>query len=183
WAAFKLSRYLMQFTGEVRYGDWAERILYNGIGAALPVTAEGKNFYYSDYRVDGGLKVYNWEAWTCCSGTYIQAVTDYHNIIYFKDAASLYVNLFVPSEVTWTRPDGEVKLIQETNYPEADTTTLTLETKRPATFALKFRVPNWGHDVSLKVNGAIDSVECKPGTWASLEREWTSGDRVEIKIP
>jgi len=36
-------------------------------------------------------------------GTYIQAVTDYHNIIYFKDASSLYVNLFLPSEVIWTR--------------------------------------------------------------------------------
>ncbi len=183
WAAFKLTRYLMQFTGEARYGDWTERILYNGIGAALPVTAEGKNFYYSDYRVDGGLKVYNWEMWTCCSGTYIQAVTDYHNIIYFKDASSLYVNLFVPSEVTWARADGDVKLTQETNYPEAETSALTLELKRPATFALKFRVPAWGHDVSAKVNGATANVECKAGTWASIEREWNSGDHVEIKIP
>jgi DUF1680 family protein len=183
WAVFKLSRYLMQFTGEARYGDWMERIFYNGIGAALPVTAEGKNFYYSDYRVDGGLKVYNWEMWTCCSGTYIQAVADYHNLIYFKDAANLYVNLFVPSEVTWTRPDGDVKLTQETNYPEAETSTLTLELKRPATFGIKFRVPAWARDVSVKVNGATASVEHASGTWASIEREWKSGDRVEIRIP
>jgi DUF1680 family protein len=183
WAAFKLSRYLMQFTGEARYGDWTERILYNGIGAALPVTAEGKNFYYSDYRVDGGLKVYNWEAWTCCSGTYIQAVTDYHNIIYFKDASSLYVNLFVPSEVTWTRADGDVKLTQETNYPEAETSMLTLELKHPAKFGLKFRIPAWSRDVSLEVNGATANMECQPGTWASIGREWNSGDRVEIRIP
>ena len=86
WAAFKLSRYLIAFTGEARYGDWAERILYNGIGAALPVTAEGKTFYYSDYRLAGGMKVYYWDALPCCSGTYIQAVADYHNIIYYKDA-------------------------------------------------------------------------------------------------
>ena len=183
WAAFKLSRYLMQFTGESRYGDWTERIFYNGIGAALPVTSEGKNFYYSDYRVDGGLKVYNWEAWTCCSGTYIQAVTDYHNIIYFKDASSLYVNLFVPSEVTWTRTNGGVKLTQETNYPEAETSTLTLELKQPAKFALKFRVPAWAREVSLKVNGAAANAECKPNTWAGIAREWNSGDRVEIRIP
>ena len=183
WAAFKLTRYLMQFTGEARYGDWTERIFYNGIGAALPVTAEGKNFYYSDYRVDGGLKVYNWEAWTCCSGTYIQAVADYHNIIYYKDALSLYVNLFVPSEVIWTRTDGEVKLTQETNYPEAETSALTLKLQRPAKFGLKFRVPAWVNDMSIKVNGANASVECKPGAWASMEREWNSGDRVEIKIP
>ena len=36
WAGFKLARYLMLFTGEARYGDWIERLFYNGAGAALP---------------------------------------------------------------------------------------------------------------------------------------------------
>jgi DUF1680 family protein len=115
WAAFKLSRYLLQFTGMAGYGDWAERLLYNGIGAALPVTKEGKTFYYSDYRMAGGMKVHYWDAWPCCAGTYIQCMADYHNIIYYKDAASLYVNLFMPSQVIWKRAEGEVKLTQETN--------------------------------------------------------------------
>jgi DUF1680 family protein len=129
------------------------------------------------------MKVYNWEAWTCCSGTYLQAVVDYHNLIYFKDASGVYVNLFVPSEMTWTRVGGDVKLTQETNYPEAETSTLTLELERPAAFALKFRVPAWARDVSVKVNGAATGVECKSGTWANIERQWKTGDRVEIRIP
>ena len=66
----------MQFTGEARYGDWIERLLYNAIGAALPVTERGSNFYYSDYRVGGGMKVYNWDTYTCLSGTYIQNLAD-----------------------------------------------------------------------------------------------------------
>src|SRR5579863_5552203 len=53
WAGFKLSRYLMQFTGEARYGDWIENLVYNGIGAALPMAAQGRTFYYSDYRFGG----------------------------------------------------------------------------------------------------------------------------------
>ncbi len=183
WAAFKLSRYLMQFTGEARYGDWTERIFYNGIGAALPVTAEGNNFYYSDYRVDGGMKVYNWEAWTCCSGSYVQAVADYHNLIYFKDSAGLYVNLYVPSDVTWTRPDGEVKLEQQTSYPVTDSSTFTLNLARDTKFALKLRIPSWTRDTSLKVNGVPVGAACQPGTWAVLERTWKSGDTVEIRIP
>ncbi len=183
WAVFKMGRYLMQFTGESRYGDWIERILYNGIGAALPVTAEGKNFYYSDYRVDGGMKVYNWEAWTCCSGSYIQAVADYHNVIYFKDAASLYVNLYLPSDVTWSRAGGDVKLVQSTSYPEADTSTLKLELKQSATFPLKFRIPAWTRDAAIKVNGEAATVDCKLGTWAVVERNWKNGDTVEIRIP
>ncbi|HTU34425.1 MAG TPA: beta-L-arabinofuranosidase domain-containing protein [Candidatus Acidoferrum sp.] len=184
WAAFKLTRYLLSFTGDARYGDWAERILYNGIGAALPVTPEGKTFYYSDYRVGGGMKVYYWDAWPCCSGTYIQAVADYHNIIYYKDGdGSLYVNLFVPSEVTWNRAEGAVKLVQETGYPESETTTLKLELERSVKFPLKFRVPAWTQGASAKVNGSPVDIACAPGTWATIDRSWNSGDQVELRIP
>ena len=31
----------MQFTGDARYGDWIERLFYNGVGAALPLQAPG----------------------------------------------------------------------------------------------------------------------------------------------
>ncbi|MGA3244419.1 MAG: beta-L-arabinofuranosidase domain-containing protein [Bacteroidota bacterium] len=183
WAGFKLSRYLMQFTGEARFGDWIERLLYNGIGAALPITGAGKNFYYSDYRLAGGMKVYNWENYTCCSGTYIQNVVDYHNLIYFKSETALFVNLYVPSEVFWAHSDGEVKLVQETNYPEADTVSIKLEMKRKMKFTLNFRVPGWSSGMSISVNGIPSKDACAKGTWASIEREWTSGDRVQIVIP
>src|SRR5579883_994437 len=101
WAAFKLSRYLMSFTGEARFGDWIETLLYNGIGAALPTQPDGKTYYYGDYRLSSGLKQFYWHEWPCCSGTYLQTVADYHNVIYFRESQGLYVNLFVPSEATW----------------------------------------------------------------------------------
>lgn len=183
WAGFKLSRYLMQFTGEARYGDWIERLFYNGVGASLPLRPGGRNFYYSDYRISGAMKVDYWENFTCCSGTYIQNMADYHNLIYYKDPSSLYINLYTPSEVTWSRPEGEIKLAQQTGYPETETSVLTIETKQPAEFALKLRVPAWSHDMSLKVNGADAGVPCKPGDWAAISRIWKSGDRVEIRIP
>ncbi len=179
WAGFKLSRYLMQFTGDAHYGDWIERLLYNGCGAAVPLRPGGRNFYYSDYRIGGRLKVDYWENFTCCSGTYIQNMADYHNLIYYKDAAALYVNLYVPSEVTW----GDIKVTQETSYPETETASLTIHTARTAKFALKLRVPAWSRDMSLIVNGKAAGVPCRPGEWASIEREWTMGDRVGVTIP
>ncbi|MFH1942770.1 MAG: beta-L-arabinofuranosidase domain-containing protein [bacterium] len=183
WAGFKLSRYLMQFTGEARYGDWIERLLNNGAGAALPITTGGKHTYYSDYRISGGMRVYNWDPYTCCSGTYIQDVVEYHNLIYFKDAEALYVNLYLPSEVIWDRPEGGVKVVQETRYPEDDTTTLTFSLKKRTKFSLKFRVPGWARDVSVKINNIPMDVPCTPGTWAEINRTWNSGDRVDIRIP
>jgi hypothetical protein len=183
WAGFKLAKYLMKFTGEARYGDWIERLVYNGIGAALPITGNGKHFYYADYRVAGGVKYYARSTYTCCSGTYIQAVTDYHDLIYFKDADSLYVNLYLPSEVKWSHSGGDVKLVQETTYPEAETSTLTVSAASPAKFALKFRVPGWSNGMTIKVNGGDAGAEIKPGTWAVVNRQWQSGDKIEVRIP
>jgi len=183
WAGFKLSRYLTQFTGEARYGDWIERLFYNGVGAALPLSGRGRNFYYADYRVGGGMKVYNWDTFTCCSGTYIQNTADYHNLAYYRDDSSLYVSLYLPSEVSWNRTAGSVRVTQETQYPEADTSLLTVHLASPAQFAMKFRVPAWTKGMSVKINGAAANVTCTPGSWAVVDRTWRDGDRVELTIP
>lgn len=183
WAVYKLSRYLQRFTGEARYGDWAERMLYNGAGAALPVTTGGKNFYYADYRVGGGMKVYNFDLWTCCSGTYIQDVADYHNLGYYKDAQGIYVNMYIPSELTWTGPKGKVVFTQTTKYPDAETSTIAIKTAQPASFAIRFRIPEWTKGAVVSVNGTPAHVASTPGTWATVQREWKDGDSVEITIP
>jgi DUF1680 family protein len=183
WAGFKLAKYLIQFTGQARYGDWIEKLLYNGIGPALPMTGRGRTFYYSNYLLGSATKTYYGSAFPCCSGTYFQDVTEYHNLIYFKDANSLCVNLYVPSEVVWKTGGAEVKVVQKTNYPEEDTASLKLELDRPAEFALKFRVPGWSRGVSVKVNGSPQDTPATPGTWAVLSRRWQSGDQVEIRIP
>ncbi len=183
WAGFKLARYLMRFTGEARYGDWIERLFYNGVGAALPITENGRNFYYSDYRSTGGMKVYRYDNYTCCSGTYFQCMADYHNLIYYKDADGLYVNLYVPSEVTWDRDGRRIRIRQETQYPIEDTSALTVDGPSPAAFDLSFRVPEWCDGMAIVVNGTQLNVPAKPGSWAKVSRTWRPGDRVEVRIP
>jgi hypothetical protein len=203
WSIFKLGRYLLEFTGEARYGDWVERILYNGISAALPMADHenpffndiwtehgwgpdrGRTFYYSDYRLGGARKEYYWGCWPCCSGTYIQDVVDYHNLIYLHDAQGLYVNLFVPSKVEWNHQGSNITVTQKTDYPEAEVTMLTIGTGRKAgaAFDLKLRVPPWADGASIKVNGREFPTAVPPNTWATLHREWSDGDVVEFHLP
>jgi DUF1680 family protein len=183
WACFKLSRYLMRFTGAAFYGDWIEKILYNGIGAALPLEPDGSNFYYSEYTLGGGRKGYSPYKWTCCSGTYPQTIADYHNVIYFKDRDALYVNLYVPSEVRWVRGDSETVVEQNTRYPETDNSLLIVSPRKPEEFALKFRVPRWSSGLKITVNDKPMAMEAIPGKWATLRRRWSPGDRVAVQIP
>jgi DUF1680 family protein len=180
WAIFKLSRYLMSFTGQAKYGDWIEKMFYNGIGGGLRMQPDGHTFYYSDYRVGGGTKVYREDQkWCCCSGTYPQAIADYHNLIYLHDNDGLYVNLFVPSEVSWRG----ITLRQETRYPESNTASFTFAKSDATQFPLHIRIPGWCVGAAIQVNGQRQNVSCSPGTWATLDRKWTAGDRVSIELP
>lgn len=183
WAGFKLARYLMMFTGEARYGDWIERLLYNGVGAALPIVENGKHFYYADYHLGAGMKYYSRSNYTCCSGTYFQDVVEYQNLIYFHDDQALSVNLYLPSSVEWKRADGAVKVTQQTSYPESEGIEMRVEAAAPTRFTLRLRVPTWANGVVIRVNGATVDVTAQAGDWAAIQREWRDGDRVELTIP
>ncbi len=39
WAGFKMAKHLLCATGEAKYGDWVERLVLNGIGASIPMSA------------------------------------------------------------------------------------------------------------------------------------------------
>jgi uncharacterized protein len=183
WAAFKLGRYLTTLTGEARYGDWIERLVYNGVGAALPIRDNGRHFYYADFSLGAGMKVYARSTYTCCSGTYFQDVVEYQNLVYFQDDAALYVNLYLPSTVEWTGAGQPVKVTQETAYPEADTIDLRIGTSAPVRFPLHLRIPGWSSGVTLTVNGTAASVPVRPGEWATIQREWSDGDHVRLTLP
>ncbi len=163
YAQFKLARYLMRLTGESHYGDGLERILYNGILAALPMGPEGKTFYYSDYSANA-KKNYFPDPWPCCSGTYPQVVADYLVSAYFHDDDGIYVNLFVPSEVKWKG----LTITQETEYPESLTGT-TLRIKGSGQCAIRLRIPGW-------------SSRKDAGSFYTINRNWRGDEAVNFGI-
>jgi uncharacterized protein len=179
---FKIVRYLMQITGDSRYGDSMERVLYNTILGALPMQPGGKTFYYSDYNNDG-QKVYYGEAWPCCSGTFPQVTADYGISSYLHSDDGLYVNLFVPSRVQWRRGDNRILLEQVTQYPYAPEVTMRVHSERPEAFTVHLRVPAWaGGGARVAVNGKAVGAELRPGTWAAIRRTWKEDDRIEYHI-
>ncbi len=199
WAGFKVSRYLMMFTGDARYGDWIERLLLNCIGASLPNAADGRVFYYADYNPSGAKKVLYDSGWSCCSGSRPMAVAAYHDLIYFHNAADLFVNLYAPSSVEW----NGVRLMQRTRFPEEPTAEFTVDVPdgrergggapqasggaAPAAarlFALNLRAPSWlTGPMTIEINGKRITAKVNDKHWVTMRRAWHDGDKVVVTLP
>lgn len=184
WAAFKLSKYLMSFTGDGQYGDWIERLLINGIGACIPSSPAGQVMYNAKYGLSGACKEHNMPPWACCAGTRIQAIADYHDLIFFKDADSLYVNIFTPATVTWEHKGKQVVFRQETRFPESDRTVMSLALSREDEFAIKLRRPAWlAGKMEVAVNDLPVMTTVDEKHWVVVRRRWHDADRISVRLP
>jgi uncharacterized protein len=106
----------------------------------------------------------------------------YGEAIYFHNYDTLWVNLFIPSELNW-REKG-LSLRQETRYPESDKINFSVRAQRPTNLSLRLRYPGWAaNGVSVAVNDRPQTVTGKPGSYIEIKRIWKTGDRVELTIP
>ncbi|MGI8965572.1 MAG: beta-L-arabinofuranosidase domain-containing protein, partial [Limisphaerales bacterium] len=158
------------------------RGLYNQILASQD-PASGM-FTYFVPLVSGNFKTYSTptNSFWCCVGTGMENHAKYGDTIYFHTPDSLYVNLFIASELNWKEKGIIVR--QETNFPDEEKTTLTMQVTKPVKLALKIRRPaGAGEGAKILVNGKPQKIKSEPSSYITLERKWRSGDRIEFTLP
>jgi len=178
----KLTRELFSLEPDAQKMDFYERALYNDILASQD--PETDMFTYFMSLKPGHFKVYSTpdNSFWCCVGTGMENHSKYGDTIYFHTDDSLFVNLFIASQLNWTEKNVIVR--QETQFPENDTTTLKITTKSPQKFALKIRHPEWAADgVKVSINGRSQKIQSTPGSYFAIDREWRDGDTVKIQLP
>ena len=178
----KLTRHLFAWEPSADTMDFYERGLYNHILASQD-PATGQMCYYVPLR-PGAFKTYSKQddSFWCCVGTGMENHAKYPDTIYFHDDKSLYVNLFIPSELSWK--EKKLHLRQETRYPEDDKTRLAIKCETPVQLAVKIRYPGWAQNgMLLTINGKKQTVDGKRGSYISVDREWKNGDTIEIRMP
>lgn len=177
----KLTEGLFRMNPDARYADFYERALYNHI-LSTQHPEHGGYVYFTPAR-PGHYRVYSQpnSAMWCCVGTGMENHGKYGQFIYTHSGDSLWVNLFIPSELNWTQ-EG-VGITQTNNFPVEESTKLTVSTESPKTFTLNLRHPGWCENPVVKVNGKPVKVKSAPSSYIALNREWSDGDVVEMQLP
>ncbi len=178
----KLTRQLNTWQPQMRYVEYYERNLLNHrLGTIEPETGHTTYFLSMAPAAWKTLGTEDQTFW-CCNGTALEEFAKLQNSIYFHNEDSLYVNLYVASELNW-KARG-VRLKQDTVFPKEPRTRLTILAAPDAKWTLRLRVPAWTTaEARVLVNGRPLEIEPQPGTYVNLNRSWKAGDRIELEMP
>ncbi len=178
----KLTEGLFRKFPNAKYADYYEKTLYNHILSTQHPEHGGYVYFTSarprHYRVYSAPN----EAMWCCVGTGMENHGKYNQFIYSRNQDALYINLFIASELDWK--EKGIKLKQETDFPNGETTRLTF-TEGDGNFELLIRYPGWVEKQAfkIKINGEVYEHAAIPSSYIPIEREWKKGDVVEISLP
>jgi DUF1680 family protein len=177
----KLSNHLWSWTKDTKYQEYMERALVNAIlSSQNPVT--GMTLYHIP-TAPGYYKFWATpdSSFWCCTGTGMENFSRISEYIYAVEDNTLYVNQFVPSELSY-KDDG-FKLIQETNMPDGKDLNIKIICKNPISMKLAIRIPSWtSEDYKVNLNGKPLTAKAAPGSYLLLDRVWHNGDKIEISF-
>ena len=169
WIQFNLQ--LLRFTGEAKFGDELERAFYNHLAAAQH--PQGHDWCY--YTALEGHKPYD-KGISCCHSSGPRGMALVPQSAYLTGHDALLVSTFETSAATMELGGQQVTIDQQSQFPRSGESVLTLRLAKPATFAVKIRVPVWAAPVT------VESAKFQSGWTVLPAREWKDGDRITIKF-
>lgn len=135
---------LLKFSGEVRFADAIEKVVYGRQGATL-------------------------------SESLLKSVTYTHLF------DQVYINILGNSTVNFQHTTGgNVKLIQETRYPDHNVLILKCECPDKRFLDVNIRIPSWAENPTVS-HGNVKYV-ARPGEYCQVVRKWRNGDEFLIVL-
>ncbi|MCE4066320.1 glycoside hydrolase family 127 protein [Chryseobacterium gleum] len=179
----KLTKELYATQPESYYIDYYEKALYNHI-LSTENHDQGGFVYFTPMR-PGHYRVYSQPqtSFWCCVGSGMENHAKYGEMIYARSDKDLYVNLFIPSTLTWKQQ--KVVLRQVNNFPEVHETTLIFDAAGKSEFDLKLRCPEWTtpSEVKILINEKQEKVQRDSDGYFTLTKKWKKGDVVKMTLP
>ena len=191
---------MFMLKGDSKYIDVLERSLYNGVLSGIDFS--GNKFFYPNPQEvgKGGQERSLWFDCSCCPSNLARFIPSIPGYVYGVSNNSIYINLFA-SNTAQVKLDAKriVQLRQETDYPWSGKVNIFVQPSQSGKFAVRVRIPGWAENTpvpsdlftytdktqaktTIRINGKATAYSKEKG-YAVLNREWKSGDHIEINFP
>ncbi|MHA4896686.1 beta-L-arabinofuranosidase domain-containing protein [Pedobacter sp. PWIIR3] len=190
------SQRMNELTGDGKYMDEFERVLYNNV--LTGVSLSGDNYTYQNPLNAHNHSRWDWHSCPCCPPMFLKMVAELPNYIYASAGNQLFVNMFIGSDSKIRLANKTaVAISQKTEYPWKGKVSVEVNPEKTVAFNLNIRIPGWARgkenpyglyqsdlvsSYKLFLNGKLLKATLKNG-YAVINRSWKKGDRVELELP
>jgi hypothetical protein len=191
---------LTRITGDPVWADRCEELAFNSLPAALDPSGKAVHYITSANSVDlddvaksqgqfqNGFAMPAYmpgvDQYRCCPHNYGMGWPYFTEELWLATPDNgLAAAMYAPSSVTAKVAGGtQVTVTETTDYPFADTVSLTVATPGPLAFPLYLRIPGWCSAPKITVNGTAVSAPAGPA-FTKINRTWNNGDKVAVQFP
>ncbi len=199
-ATMQWSWRLLLATGESRYADLIERVLFNGFASGTSLQGD-EFFYVNALRVRGGAVPddhrnpaagrHGWFSCACCPPNIMRTVAQLSGYLATHGDDFVQLQQYAGGSLRAGLADGEVRLAVATDYPWSGRIEVEVLAAPGSEWSLDLRVPGWCEGATATVepadrsNGALPERPAAgtPGSYLRLRRAWAAGDRVVLELP
>jgi len=193
---------LLLITGQARYADLIERVLFNAF--AVGVSLDGRSYFYvNPLQVRAGHQDSedgrgraarsDWYQIACCPPNVMRTLSSLENYFATTTPDGVQIWQFAASRLAVTVADQQAVLTVETDYPSGGRVTVRVDHAGPAPFELALRVPAWCQDAhghitgsSTDRNGRVQAdggkARLQGGTLWRVRRRWHPGDEMILDL-
>ena len=183
--------------GDAVIGDRIEKLAFNALPGTFTDDMWAHQYDQQPNQVQVSLNSKPWSTngpesnlyglephFGCCTANFHQGWPKFTSSLWMKTPDDgLAAVLYSPCSVRTKLRGGTVHLTEETDYPFRETIRVTVHPEKPMRFPLLLRIPAWAAQASILVNGKPAETEVRAGAFARVERTWSAGDAVEVKLP
>lgn len=175
------------------YADLMELTLYNGVLSGIGL--DGASWWYRNplrrYDADHSGSGHNdlperelpGRRRICCPTNLLRMMAEWQSCLYGADADGLWIHHYGANELRCQIGDDALTLTQTTDYPWEGKIAIAIDEAPSRLLAVRLRIPAWARGASLKVNGVPARPGPESGSYVSLGRIWSAGDRIELDLP
>ena len=183
---------MASLTGEGRYSDIVEQVMYNA--GLSGVSIVGEHFCYTNplrwygknHELLSNDSQGRWQTFTCycCPVQVTRTLAHLPEWVYGIGDDSVWVHLYGGNQLKTTLPDGSTLVLEQTTqFPWDGAVEINIDQAPSSDFTLHLRIPAWADGAEVRLNGEPLLEPVQPGTYLEIKRVWQAGDSLHLKLP
>jgi DUF1680 family protein len=187
-ASFQWSWRLLLATGDSKYADLMERVLYNGFGGAI--SADGTRFFYVNplqrrddhFEEDDPGRRREWFSCACCPPNIMRLLASLHHYLATTAGDVLYLHQLARASIGTDLGAGAFGVEVTGDYPWSGTVELRVRRAPGRECGLAVRVPRWSDETSATLNGEPLAGRADEHGYLLVRRRWRPGDTLAVSV-